>query len=513
MRLITPDQMREIDRRAIEEIGIPGAVLMENAAIQVAMKAAAVLTKNKGSQAVVLAGTGNNGGDALAVTRHLLAMGFSVMLFTYKSSEAYTGDAKINADILDKMGVEMHCLWDQGQYDLFESALSVCDLVIDGLFGTGLNRDLDSTAKKVIRSVNTLSRCTLSIDIPSGLDGLTGKIRGDCIRADYTVTFFLPKTGMVQYPAAQYLGELTVADISIPYALADGLDTLTLLDRELILPILPKRPRDSHKGSFGRVLAIAGSFGMTGAAGLAAGAAYRTGSGLVRLAVPSGLVPTLASMIPEAVFTPLEEYEGAIGAVDDAFLSGLMENSDSVLVGPGLSNTPFTGKLVRKVITLSEKPLVVDADGLNLLAHDKEVLKQAKAPVILTPHPAEMARLIGAQTQIVQEHRTGIAAKFAREYGVIVVLKGAGTVVAAPDGRISINPTGNSGMATAGSGDVLTGMIASFLGQNLPPYEAALAGVYLHGLAGDLAEAETGQAGMMASDLVRYIASAVKSIQ
>ncbi len=512
MRLLTPDQMRAIDKRAIEEIGVPGIVLMENAALQVSMKAADILNKRNGTRVLVLAGSGNNGGDALAVTRHLLGMGYSVLLFTLIPSGDYRGDARINADILINMGVVFHHLAGDEAYRLFEASLQASDLVIDGLFGTGLNRSPNSFIQKLIDAVNTHSPCTLAIDVPSGMNGLTGQIFGSCIKAQYTVTFFLPKVGMVQYPAASCLGELTVADISIPYFLADNLKTMEMIDSGMVAAVLPKRPVDSHKGTFGRVLVFAGSRSYTGAACLSALACYRTGSGLVRLASPSGIVPTLAAMLPEAVYTPLEDREGTVGEVDEGFIKELINQHDAVLIGPGLLKTPETADLLRIVLSICEKPLVIDADGLNLLAEHPEFLNNRRAPIILTPHPAEMGRLLNLSARAVQEDRIGHATSYAVKHGLTLILKGASTVVVCTDGRTLINPTGNSGMATAGSGDVLAGMLVSLLGQGMQPCDAALAAVYLHGLAGDLAAAEKGEAALMASDIANYIGSAMKEV-
>ena len=276
MKLVTPEQMRRIDREAIERIGIPGVVLMENAAFQVSMKAAEILGQRNGRRVLVAAGAGNNGGDAFAVARHLLSMGYSVSLYMLCPTESLRGDAAINANILENMGFTMELLKPEN-LDRFAESCREADLIIDGLFGTGLNRNIEGIALEAVCIINRYSNCTLSIDIPSGVDGLTGRICGGCVRADYTVTFFLPKLGMVQYPAAACLGELTVADIGIPYALADNLKTCELTDSAMVSEILPPRPEDGHKGTFGRVLIIAGSYAMPGAAVLCAQSAYRTG--------------------------------------------------------------------------------------------------------------------------------------------------------------------------------------------------------------------------------------------
>lgn len=512
MKLLTPGQMREIDREAIERIGIPGIVLMENAAFQVSMKAAEILSQKNGRRVLVAAGYGNNGGDALAVTRHLLSMGYSVSLYMLCPPDSLKGDAAVNANILRNMGFAMELL-DDSSLDSFAECCREADLVIDGLFGTGLNRDIEGTALEAVYIINRYSNCTLSIDIPSGIDGLTGRIRGGCVRADYTVTFFLPKLGMVQYPAASCLGELTVADIGIPYALADGLETCELTDSAMISAILPPRPEDGHKGTFGKVLVIAGSYSMPGAAILCARSAYRMGSGLVRLAVPREIVPILAAGITEAIYAPLESRGGHIVCPGRDELEQLLDSSDAVLIGPGLSCNDDTRELVHNVIDLCKKPLVLDADALNAIAPDAGALSRLKCEAVITPHPAEMARLLGSDTANVQSDRIGTAKAFAEEYGITVVLKGAGTVIAGPDGRVCINPTGNNGMATAGSGDVLAGMTVSLLGQDVPPFEAAVAAAYIHGLAGDRAAAEKGACAMTASDIQEWIGEELKAIR
>ncbi len=534
MKLLTPQQMKSIDRIAIDSLGIPGIVLMENAAIQVVKKAKSLL-KGKGASAsiTVVAGSGNNGGDAFAVVRHLLAMGYSVSVYSMTSMEALIGDALTNGLILKNMGMEIPIISDSGSSHVVYSAhagetvlerlvqsLEHSDLVIDGLLGTGLNRNVEGLWAQVIQTINDHAKTVLSIDIASGVDGLTGKIRGISIRADATVTFYLPKLGMVQYPGASRLGELTVADIGIPYQLAEELDVPELVENADIAALLPQRPEDGHKGTFGRLLAVAGSQGMSGAAYLSAASAYRSGCGLVKLAVPQSCMDTLSMLVPEAVLVQMPENNGHIciheGQLDDgstpAFLKGLIQEADAVLVGPGLSCNEDTRMVLKYLIENCEKPMVFDADALNILARDKTLLENLRCEAILTPHPAEMARLAGIETELVQNDRIGLAKQFADEYGITVVLKGAGTVIATNDGRVAINPTGNDGMGTAGAGDVLAGMIASLLGQGVSPYEAALAGVYLHGLAGDFAAQEKGRICLMASDIVAHIPDAFKHL-
>lgn len=512
MKLLTPQQMKMVDKTAIESLGIPGIVLMENAALQVVAKATGLIKRKKDAKITVVAGPGNNGGDAFAVARHLLLMGYTVSVYSMNDIDAITGDALTNARILLNLGLSIPVLCDDESIERLGISCLESDIVIDGLLGTGLNRNVEGILDRVIDTINENSRFILSIDIASGVDGLTGEIRGNCIKADATVTFFMPKVGMVQYPGAGYMGELTVADIGIPYALAEDFDTPYLLEKDEVRAILPKRPDDGHKGTFGKILAIAGSGGMTGAAYLCALAAYRTGTGLFRLAVPESISGTISALVPEAVLKLMPENEGHIHIKDDSLLRDLVADADAVLVGPGLSCNNDTHDFLKILVDCCEKPMVLDADALNILAGDKTLIENIRGEAIITPHPAEMARLTGLTAGEIQRERLKVAERFADEYGLTVVLKGAGTVIASNDGRIAINPTGNNGMATAGSGDVLAGMIVSLLGQGLDPFDAACAGVYLHGLSGDLAAGKKGTAGLMASDIADNIPAAFKYI-
>lgn len=510
MKLLTPDQMKAIDRTATESLGIPGIVLMENAAMQIVVKASSFLKDRGDARITVVAGTGNNGGDAFAVARHLLSMGHSVSVYSMGPFEKLTGDALTNAMILKNLGLEVPILSGAPDLQRLKQSCSQSDIVIDGLFGTGLNRDVEGIFADAIDIINDFSNIVLSIDIASGVDGLTGKIRGKAVRADATVTFFLPKLGMVQYPGASCMGELTVADIGIPYALAENLITPELMEKDDISELIPVRAEDGHKGTFGTLLMVTGSRGMTGAAYLSAFAAYQTGSGLVRLAVPKSCIDSLAVLIPEAVFKPMPENEGHSCGCDDS-LKELLGNADTVLAGPGLTCNDDTHELLNDLVNLCEAPMVFDADALNLFAKDKKLLENLRCEAVITPHPAEMARLMGISVKDVQENRIGTARQFADEYGLTVVLKGAGTVIAANDGRVAVNPTGNDGMATAGAGDVLAGMITSLLGQGMEPYEAAVLGAYLHGLAGDFAARKKGRS-LMASDIAGNIPDALNYI-
>lgn len=509
MKLLTPRQMKAIDELAINSIGIPGIVLMENAAIQTVMKASSMIGDKKEPSITVVAGIGNNGGDAFAVTRHLLSMGYAVSVFSMADIDNLTGDALINGQILKNLGMNIPVITGDESLERLKKSCCESDLVIDGLLGTGLNRNVDGILSDTIDVINNHSSLILSIDIASGVDGLTGKVRGNCINADATVTFHLPKIGMVQQPGASFIGELSVVDIGIPYALADNMETPELMEKCDIKGMLPVRPVESHKGTFGRLLIIAGSQGMTGAAYLSALSAYRTGTGLVRLAVPESCIDPLTVLLPEAVFTCLPEQTKE---KTHNLIIKLISEVDAVLAGPGLSQTKETMMLLEAIIENCNKPMVLDADALNLMSGNKSLMEKLRCEAIITPHPAEMARLTDMTTAGIQGDRIGVSKSFADEFGLTVVLKGSGTVIAANDGRAAINPTGNQGMATAGAGDVLAGVITSLLGQGLTPYEAAVAGTYIHGLAGDLATANMGAAGVMASDIANNISKAIEHV-
>ncbi|NLL67788.1 MAG: NAD(P)H-hydrate dehydratase [Clostridiaceae bacterium] len=516
MKLLTPRQMKAIDEIAIHTLGIPGIVLMENAAIQIAFKASSMLEGKEDPHVTVVVGNGNNGGDALAVTRHLLTMGYSVSVFSMTDVDELLGDAFTNGRILKNMGASIPVISGEEDLERLQISCSNSDLVIDGLFGTGLNRFVQGIWADVIDIINTYAPKVLSIDIPSGLDGLSGKVMGTCVRADATVTFFLPKIGMVQQPGASFIGELSVVDIGIPYALSDKMETSQLPEKEDIKGMLPIRPVDGHKGTFGKLLIFAGSESMTGAAYLSALSAYRTGTGLVKLAVPQACINPLSILLPEAVFIGLTDYNDLIGYSNPGFkdaIKELIDDADAVLIGPGLSCSDGALILMEAVIEHCDKPMVIDADALNLLSKEKSLIERLRCETIITPHPAEMSRLTGKSTVEIQEDRINIARDFADEFGLTVVLKGAGTVIVANDGRTSINPTGNQGMATAGSGDVLAGVITSFLGQGLSPYDAAVAGAYIHGLAGDFATLDKGAASVMASDIIENIPKAFIHVQ
>ncbi|RCX12373.1 NAD(P)H-hydrate epimerase [Anaerobacterium chartisolvens] len=514
MKIVTPKQMNEIDRLTISSIGIPGMVLMENAALAVVREASKLIGGLGRKKILVVAGKGNNGGDAFAAARHMYNCGASVSVYLVADSRGITGDAAANMNILRNMGVEIIELVQPSVPDALKHHLSVSSLVVDGIFGTGLKGEVAGLPRAVIELVNESRKPVISIDIPSGICGNSGRVLGTCITAAKTVTFGLPKLGLLLHPGCEHAGELVVADISIPTGVIEGLHIKTnITDMGLASSMLPQRRSDGNKGDFGRVLIISGSQGMTGAGYLAGEAALRTGAGLVYLGVPAALSSIYDVMLAEAVTIPLEDMgTGVLSPGCTGKLEELMERMSAVAIGPGLSGGAGVSAVVRHTARFARKPLIIDADAINAIASDMSILEALNTKAVLTPHPGEMSRLCGISIEEVQSDRIETARQFALKWGVTVVLKGARTVTALPGGEIYINTTGNAGMATGGSGDVLTGVIASLSGQGVPLEDAAVLGTYLHGLAGDRAARVKGQHGLIAGDLVRHLPGALKQL-
>ncbi|MCX7841742.1 MAG: NAD(P)H-hydrate dehydratase [Clostridia bacterium] len=514
MMLVTPEQMKEIDRRAIEDIGIPGVILMENAALWVVEEINKMLGGLKGKRILIAAGKGNNGGDGFAAARHLHNSGADVKVFLLAEKQTIKGDAAINLAVLFNMGIEVIEVLADAQLRQLKKQCISADLIVDTIFGTGFKGEVKGTIKKAIEIINASGKAVLSVDMPSGADGYNGKVCGSCIKADMTVSFVLPKLGQVVHPACEYAGKLKVADIGIPKKVLEGMNIKnTLIDREQVSRLMPSRFSESNKGDYGKILIISGSTGMTGAGCLAASAALRTGAGLVYLGVPSKLSSIYDAALLESVTVPLEdEGKGCLSKDSIRKILDMLGRVNVAALGPGLSVSDDIEGIVAAVIENSEIPLILDADALNAVSRDISMLGRLKSEAVITPHPGEMSRLMGISTQEVQNNRIDAALEFAMKWNVNVVLKGSRTVVALPDGSFHINPTGNPGMATAGTGDVLAGIISSLAGQGLKPSDAAIAGVYIHGMAGDVAAAKKGEHGMIASDVVNEIPAIVKKL-
>jgi NAD(P)H-hydrate epimerase len=514
MYLVTADEMREMDHRAIESFGLPGRVLMENAGRGATRFLTEQFDNLNNMQVAVIAGRGNNGGDGYVIARYLSHKDVSVVVYLLSDPARVTGDAAANLKLLAPLGIPVIQIENEKSFADQRPRMRAADLWIDAILGTGLKSDVKGFYRKVIDFINSLEKPVFAVDIPSGLNSDTGQPCGTCIRASATATFGFAKTGHYIYPGAEYTGNLQVVDIGIPpHVTEEVAPKQHLLDVQQIKSGFKMRAADAHKGRTGHLLAIAGSPGKTGAAAMTAASAVRSGAGLVTLAVPTGINAILESQLLEAMTCPLPET--ATGVLDmsslDQILS-LLADKQCLALGPGLGQDPATKKLVLRLLTESPAPIVVDADGLNCLAGDVDTLNHCKAPVILTPHPGEMARLASATVKDIQADRITCAREFSCTYKVHLVLKGANTVITHPDGSVYINTTGNSGMASGGMGDVLTGLIAGFVTQGFTPESACHAGAYLHGAAADTLSKQTGPVGYIASEVMDRVPAEMKQL-
>ncbi len=514
MRVLTAAQMQEVDRQTIDEIGIPSRVLMENAGRAVVQELEEHFDKELAlSRIVILCGRGNNGGDGFVIGRVLAQRGYDVAIFLIARNSQLRGDARANYDVLARLELPVIEIASDEDWDLHAAEIVSATIVVDAIFGTGLKEPLGGLPQKIVKALNESATTVVAVDIPSGLSGDTSQTIGDAVKAVLTVTLGAPKLPLVLPPAEGYCGELTVADIGIPHKLIDDLDgpRVELLSATDLIPHLTPRDPDANKGDFGRVLIVAGSPGKTGAGYLSAMAALRSGAGLVTVATPRASLPIIASMAPEFMTEPLDA-EGAETA--EASLDRILSfKKDVIAIGPGLGAGPWQQSLVFGLLERSDVTLVLDADALNVCADDPHRLRAREGiDIIITPHPGEMARLTALSIQEVQENRLEVARNFAMSHGVYVVLKGHRTLIAAPDGHVAINPTGNPGMATGGTGDVLTGIIAAWFGQLLDADAACRVGVYLHGFAGDLALREHGENALIASDIITHLGQATRDI-
>ncbi len=509
MRISTVEQMHELDRRAIEKYGIEDKLLMENAAHAVYFVILKHLGNLRNKRFVTFAGPGNNGGDAIAVSRKLVSNGANLMIYLMSDPEKYKGAARMNYEIARNIGIPMERF--QGDSAMVRMNVDAADAIIDGIFGTGLSREVKGNYAEAIKIINESGKTVFSVDIPSGINGNTGKVMGIAVRASYTITFGLPKLGNILYPGFEYCGKLYVSHISFPPENYDDPQIKLLINTPVPLP---PRKKDGHKGTFGDVLFVAGAKKYYGAPYFAALSFLKAGGGYSRLATAKSVVPFIGSEGREIVFHPLEETEdGSISYTAREEILKIAEETDFVVLGPGTSLNDRTQKLIVDLIPLITKPILIDGDGLTALSKNLDVLKERKNFTILTPHPGEMARLMGVSVKEILESRIEVAREFAVNYGVIVVLKGAHTQIAFPDGNVYINMSGNSGMATAGSGDVLTGTIAAMYTLGLKIPDAVRMGVFVHGLAGDIAAENKGEDGITARDIMESLPEALRRIR
>jgi len=463
--------MRNIDQYCINVIGIPGIVLMENAALKVVKN---IEEDNK--TFVIVCGSGNNGGDGFAVARHLLNRGNYVEIFSLGSEDKMSADTKVNLGIIRKMGAQILKVNNNEDLDTLRESIIHSEITIDAIFGTGLSRKVEGIYSLAITIINENSRYILSIDVPSGIECDTGKVMGNCIRSNKTVTFGLYKKGFLGYETSFLTGEIVIEDIGIPASVVDRFnENEYITDIDLIKKLIKKRNKYSHKGNYGRALILAGSTGFTGSAYIVAQAAVRSGAGLVTLCCDSKVQDILSVKLVEAM---------TVATSDEKRLNSLITKSDCIAIGPGMGNNNVTLKLLGKILLNAKCPVVIDADGLNVLEGNLEMLSNKKSKIVLTPHMGEMARISGYSIDEINENKIDIAKEFAKKYDVVLLLKGFNTIIT--DGKtVQINPTGNSAMASGGMGDCLTGIIASFIAQGYDSLTAACVGAYIHGYCGD----------------------------
>jgi NAD(P)H-hydrate epimerase len=503
MKVSTVSEMRELDRTAMEKFGIADELLMENAGLA----AYTVLSQKigiKNKRFVIFCGAGNNGGDGFVIARKIHSDGGLAQVFMLGDPGKYRGAAKLNLDILSRLSVPVHRI---------ESAESVkkelyhCNAIVDAIFGTGLARDVGGLYREVIELINKSEKKILSADIPSGISGDTGQIMGVAVKADYTVTFGLPKIGNLLFPGYDRCGSLYVTHISFPPSLYDSLK-IEMNHTEK----LPPRNKDGHKGSFGDVLFIAGASSYFGAPYFAAMSFLKAGGGYSRLAAPESITPFIANKGSEIVFVPQKEtLSGSISLENKAELLELAEKTDMIVLGPGLSLEKETQQLAREVAKGTDKPLLIDGDGITAMCEHLEIINARKGATVLTPHLGEMSRITKRDVREINARKIEILRHTAAELNAVIVLKGAHSLIGYPDGRIFINMSGNSGMATAGSGDVLAGTVAGMFGLGLSLQDAVRKGVFLHGLAGDLAAEDKGEDGITAEDIMDYLPNALKA--
>ncbi|MGA8145257.1 MAG: NAD(P)H-hydrate dehydratase [Candidatus Acidiferrales bacterium] len=528
MKILTAAEMREVDRLTAERYGVSGSALMENAGSSVAKF---IETRFRGLEArriVVLCGKGNNGGDGFVAARYLADAGANPVVIVVALQDEMRGDAATNRERWRKSGGEVRLIRTSADWLPVKAAVGSADILVDALLGTGVRGPVEGLLREVIGEINRRGpeKIVIAVDIPSGLSADTGCVAGEVhdsagiVAANYTITFTAPKVGMFLGNAATYVGQLLVREIGSPPELVEeiGKGTVRWLERREFAPFaLPRNP-DGHKGNYGHALIVAGSVGKSGAAVMASWAALRVGAGLVTAAVPEPVFPIVSAPNPEVMTEPLPATEAgsiSLRALEYERFDGILKGKDVLGLGPGLSTHTETVQFVRNVVgKYLDVPIVLDADGLNAFAGRAQELKAARKLLAVTPHPGEMARLVGSATKDIQSRRLEVARKAAADWNAIVILKGNQTVIAAPDGCAWINSTGNAGMASGGTGDVLTGMLSGLVAQYFPAQPAAKAlcfGVYLHGLAGDIAYADEGEAPLMATDLIRAIPRAYRN--
>lgn len=501
MYLVTAEQMRQVDHKTIEELGIPEMVLMENAGRAVVEFLQEQFTNLPEKSITIIVGAGNNGGDGLVAARYLHSIGVPVKVFIAAERDL-SPSAQQNYDVLSKLPVKIYWLDSENSMHLLKVTINYSDILIDALLGTGISRDVSGRAEQIIDIANRRSCLKVAVDVPSGLNSDNGEIWGRCLKADFTVALAQPKRGHFLNKGLKYCGQVVMKDIGIPKEIYEEMELNgQIIDGTFLKECQEPRSRASHKGSFGHLLAIGGSMGMSGAITLTARAALRSGVGILTCAVPEGVQMHVAINVPEAMVQPLPGGN-QFSSDSIVLLRELLRGKKAIIVGPGMGIGEATGAIINEVLQSGRCATVIDADGLNMAGVWLNQVADAKGPVVITPHPGEMARLTGLETSYVQSNRMAVAQEFAEKYKVWLVLKGANTIVATPNGKLYMNITDSPALAVAGSGDVLAGMIGAFLAQGMQPDEACCSAVYLHGLAGQAVAGTIGEISSKAGDII-----------
>ncbi len=511
-KIVTAKEMRNIDKRTIDGIGIPGVVLMEKAGLKVAEVVKDYLKEIDGNSVIIFCGKGNNGGDGYVAARELFNKGYEVRVFIFSEKEGIKGDALTNLNIAENIGIEIEYITSE---EWFTGAIIEGNIVIDALLGTGISGEVYGIIGKAIDLINELDIPVLSVDIPSGLNSDTGQFEGHCVEAAKTVTMGLKKKGLVISPGREIAGEVILADIGYPDEAVNSenisLNSLSDFD---ILCLLPKRRVNCNKTECGKVFILSGSKGMTGAAALTSLGVLRAGAGLAVLGIPKSLNPILEEKLTEVITHPLPEtgnYTLSIKAKNE--ILDRLSWADVFAIGPGISRNPETLELVLSILPEVRIPMIIDADALFPLSKDREIFSRINSDVIITPHEGEFSRLMDWKIEEVLKDRIESTKRAALILKINVLLKGSPTIISKPDEKTFLITTGNPGMASGGVGDVLTGVIAGLAAQGLPLSEAGIVGAYLHGKAGDIAKEEKGEMGLIASDILECIPYAIEDVR
>jgi len=512
-KIVNADQMRVIDQATISQYGISGLVLMENAGLACVSEIERYIKKHLPLEGKIkiFCGVGNNGGDGYVIARHMVNRGYELDLYLIGDSSKLSEETRINAAIFSNLGNTSIAINEENKLDLV--AISANDLVIDAILGNGIKGPLQGLILGVVLKINQSGAKVIAIDIPTGLPANKPDLTGEAIKADLTLALGLPKISEVLYKTKNYVGELKILDIGFPRKLLTSNDLKNnLISKTDVVNFFPRRAKDGHKGNMGNVCVLAGSVGMTGAAILSTKAAFLTGAGLVKLGIPKSLNEIAEKNLVETLTYPLEQtVEQSVARQAYDAIKKMSKDATAMLIGPGLSLNPETKQLVKKIIKEFKIPLVIDADGLTALSEDLSVLDNKPTTTILTPHIGEMSRLTNQTREAISSDPISCARDFAMKWKVVIVLKSASTIIADTEGNIWVNPLGNDGMAKAGSGDVLAGLITGFLAQGINGVHAAIIGTWIHSLAGDAASIKKGTNSMLATDILEAVFEAIKA--